>query len=155
MIHLLIGLLLALTTSPAESATGLTSERSTFDADLHITTDTIQFRDIRDFYTIVRYWDHGRLLQLDIDRLEMGVDLDFILWDADKEPGLDAIRYYDDEQRKYITMSLTDPIDEEAIVDFHVQIEEVWFPGYYDSSGAIPIKLKPLEAVKRQPIWNK
>lgn len=99
--------------------------------------DTISFEDMNDKYTIRQYNKNGKVIQMDIDRENSYTTIDYILWDMDKNGRMEAIGVYNVLEQKYDYHLIEEDLSAGDLLEFQVQLEDIGFPSFYDSS-AIP-----------------
>lgn len=99
-----------------------------------ISIDTIDFKDMNDTYTIVLYKSGEDIVQMDVDRKGSYTEIDYILWDADRDGRVDAIAVYAYLDQKYDNYMLVEDIDANDLLNYEIQIEDIGFPSFYDSS---------------------
>ena len=99
-----------------------------------ITVDTIAFRDMNDEYTIRQYKSNGTIIQMDIDRHGSYTSIDYILWDMDKNKRMEAIGVYNVLEQKYDYHLIEEDLVAEDLLEYLVQLEDIGFPSFYDSS---------------------
>ena len=99
-----------------------------------ITIDTIAFEDMNDKYTIRQYKANGTIIQMDIDRHGSYTSIDYILWDMDKNRRLEAIGVYNVLEQKYDYYLIEEDLAAEDLLEYLVQLEDLGFPSFYDSS---------------------
>ncbi len=113
--------------------------------------DTIGFRDMYDEYTIVRYKIDGQIVQMNVNTKDSKIDLDYILWDTDKNGKLDAVADYDRFGKKFDYHVLAEEVLATDLLEYLVQIQDIAFPSFYDSSAIPKILYKGAEY---QPLLN-
>lgn len=97
--------------------------------------DTIDFRDMNDEYIIVQYKINDNIIQMDIDRKASQTKIDYILWDMNKNGKMEAIAVYNVLGQKYDYHLIEEELIAENILEYQVQIEDIGFPSFYDSSN--------------------
>ncbi|MFT5168788.1 MAG: ABC-type glycerol-3-phosphate transport system substrate-binding protein [Saprospiraceae bacterium] len=99
-----------------------------------ITVDTIAFRDMNDEYAIRQYKSNGNIIQMDIDRYNSYTTIDYILWDMDKNGRMEAIGVYNVLEQKYDYHLIEEDLVANDLLEYLVQLEDIGFPSFYDSS---------------------
>ena len=99
-----------------------------------VSIDSIAFRDMYDEYTIRQYKIRGKIIQMDIDRKDSYVEIDYILWDMDKNGRMEAIAVYNVLEQKYDYHLIEHDLAADDLLDYQVQLEDIGFPSFYDSS---------------------
>lgn len=116
-----------------------------------VVMDTIDFRDMNDTYTIAIYKSGDDIVQMDVDRHGSYKDIDYILWDSDHNGKIDAIgvHEYPGQNLKYFL--LTEELDANLLLEYEVQIGDIGFPSFYDSSKIPKVEYQPQD---QQPELN-
>ena len=113
--------------------------------------DTLEFEDMWNEYTIVRYTIGDNIVQLNVDRKESYTQFDYIIWDMDKDGMVESVGVYDVLDQKYNYYVLEEPLYADELLEYSIQIEEIGFPSFYDSS-AVPKAVYKSE--EHQPVLN-
>ena len=113
--------------------------------------DTLKFEDMWNEYTIVRYTVGENIVQLNVDRKESYTEFDYIIWDMDKDGMVESVGVYDVLDQKYNYYVLEEPLYADELLEYSIQIEEIGFPSFYDSS-AVPKAVYKSE--EHQPVLN-
>ncbi|MGB3464823.1 MAG: hypothetical protein WBA74_06125 [Cyclobacteriaceae bacterium] len=116
-----------------------------------VVMDTIDFRDMYDTYTIVRYTSGEDIVQMDVDRKESFTEIDYILWDSNRNGRIDAIGVYNVPDQGYDYYLLEEELDANALLEYEMQIGDIGFPSFYDSSQIPKAEYQPAE---HQPALN-
>lgn len=99
-----------------------------------VTIDTIDFEDMNDQYIIRQYKIAEKVVQMDIDLIGSYVEIDYILWDMDKNGRMEAIAVYNVLEQKYDYHLIEHDLAADDLLDYQVQLEDIGFPAFYDSS---------------------
>ena len=96
--------------------------------------DSIDFEDMNDTYNIRQYKINDNIVQMDIDRKDSSVEIDYILWDMDKNGRMEAIAVYNVLEQKYDYHLIEHDLAADDLLEFQVQLKDIGFPSFYDSS---------------------
>ncbi len=116
-----------------------------------VIVDTIAFEDMNDEYSIRQFKINGEIVQMDIDRKGSYTVVDYIIWDMDKNGRLEAIAVYDPLEERYDYHLIEEDLAASDLLEFQVQLEDIGFPSFYNSSG-IPKAI--YKSKEHQPILN-
>ena len=137
--------------STKAKTTKLIPQSSLFVIPDSIILDTIAFKDMNDEYNILLYKINENIVQMDVDRKGSYTVIDYIIWDMDKNGKLEAIGVYNVLDQKYDYHLIEEELEANDLLEYLVQLEDIGFPSFYDSSD-IPKAIYKSE--EHKPILN-